>query len=158
MNPSKDKSADSQRNRKDRGILALLQRGGTEKAAEAVGIYPPNLCRWRKQPDFQQALREVRHEAFSRSIARLQHTASATVAMLVGLMIDPQVPASRRVQAAQCVVDPTQKGLEREDLKVRVDQMKTSARKDDPHHVRERGFPSMQFSRFALATWRRQCR
>ena len=66
MNPSKDESPDSQGNRKDRAKLALLQHGSTEKAAEAVGIHPATLWRWMKQPEFQQALREARREAFSR--------------------------------------------------------------------------------------------
>jgi hypothetical protein len=87
-----------------------------------VGIHPATLWRWLRQPEFQQALREARRAAFSRSIAYLQQAASAAVATLVGIMSDPEAPAGSRVRAAQCVVDLTQKGLEREEMEARVVQ------------------------------------
>lgn len=113
--------------RKDRAVLALLQHGSTEKAAAAVGIHPATLWRWLKQPKFQQALREARREAFSRSIASLQQAASAAVATLVAIMNDAEAPAGSRVRAAQCVVELTQKGFAQEDTEARVAQLERMA-------------------------------
>ena len=137
MDKSDGSLQESQGNRKDRAIVALLQYGSTEKAAEAVGIHPATLWRWLRQAEFQQALREARRAAFSRSIACLQQAASAAVATLVGIMSDPEAPAGSRVRAAQCVVDLTQKGFEREDMEARIVQLEKIALKGESPRAKE---------------------
>src|SRR6476660_1029331 len=104
MDKLNDVLQDSQGNRKDSAIVALLEHDSTERAAEAVGIHPATLWRWLKQPKFQQALREARREAYARSIGRLQQGASPAVATLLRVMADAEAPAGSRVRAAQCVL------------------------------------------------------
>jgi len=130
MSRARDPLQDSG-SRRDRAILALLQEGSTEKAAAVVGIHPATLWRWLKQPKFQQALREARREAFSRSVGRLQQAASAAVTTLVEIMNDPAAPAGSRVRAAQCVVELTQKGFAQEDIEARVAQLENVALKNE---------------------------
>ena len=61
----------------DKIIIALLEHGTIEKAAVALGVCDVTVWRWLKKPEFQQAYRQARREAFSRSLARLQHASGA---------------------------------------------------------------------------------
>ena len=105
---------------KDRAIMALLQYGTKEKAAHEAGIHPATLLRWSKQPKFQEALRQARREAFSQCTGRLQQAAPAAVATLQRLIVDPQTPASSKVQASRCIVELSQKSFQLEDLEARL--------------------------------------
>ena len=58
--------------RTDRIILALLEHSSLEKAAAALGMSPVTVWRWMQKPEFQEAYRKARREAFSRSLGRLQ--------------------------------------------------------------------------------------
>jgi len=131
MNQSDSSPKDAQGSRRDRAIIALLQYSSTEKAAEVVGIHPATLWRWLKQPPFQQALREARREAYSRSIGRLQQGASPAVATLLRVMADAEAPAGSRVRAAQCVLELSQNSFEHEDLEVRIAQLEKVLRDSD---------------------------
>jgi transposase-like protein len=115
-------------NKKEQAILALLQHGSVEKAAQGVGIHPSTLWRWLKQPAFQQKLREARREAFSQSIGRLQQASPAAVGTLLRIMTDGHAPAGSRVRAAESVLAQSQKSFELEDLEVRIAQLEKSAR------------------------------
>jgi transposase-like protein len=53
-------------------IAALLTQRNVEEAARTAGIGARTLLRWLKLPEFQDAYRQARREAFSQSIARLQ--------------------------------------------------------------------------------------
>jgi hypothetical protein len=81
-------------------IAALLTQRNVEEAARAAGIGARTLLRWLKLPEFQDAYRQARREAFSQSIARLQQGTSAAATTLLKVMIDPNAPASVRVRAA----------------------------------------------------------
>src|SRR6266404_2121955 len=85
-------------------ILALLQQPGFEKAASSVGISACTAWRIRRTPEFQEEYRQARREAFSQSVARLQHASSPAVSILVKVMVDQKVPASSRVRAAHWVL------------------------------------------------------
>jgi hypothetical protein len=66
-----------------------------------------------REPDFQEALREARREAFSRAIARLQQAGSAAVATLLRIVCDGKTPGATRVRAAVTTRDglPESPGL-----------------------------------------------
>ena len=57
-------------------IVALLEHPTLQKAAAAVGISDVTLWRCMKQPEFAEAYRKARKEAFSQSVGRLQHASS----------------------------------------------------------------------------------
>ena len=59
--------------RQDQFILALLEHPTLEKAAAAVGVSDVTLWRSLQRPEFAEAYRKARREAFSQSVARLQH-------------------------------------------------------------------------------------
>jgi hypothetical protein len=114
-------------NRQDRIIIALLEHPTLEKAAAAVGMSGVTIWRWTKKPEFQDAYRSARREAFSQSLARLQHAASAAVGTLLRIMTDREAPAASRVRAADCVLEHAARGIELEDIEVRVAELERAA-------------------------------
>ena len=90
--------------KRDEAIVALLTHRNLEEAARAIGVGTKTLFRWTQMPEFQEAFRAARRNAFSQSIARLQQASSAAVSTLIKVMIEPGTPSSTRVRAAgvQC--------------------------------------------------------
>ena len=80
-----------------------------------------------KQPEFDEAYRKARRDAFGQSIARLQQAAGAAVSTLLKVMIDPATPASTRVRAADSVLDHAAKAIEIEDIEVRLTALEQAA-------------------------------
>ena len=113
--------------KKEAAIAALLTHRNIEEAARAAGIGTQTLLRWLRVPEFERAYREARRDSFSQSIARLQQASSAAVTTLLKVMIDPNSPAASRIRAADCVLGYTAKGIEIEDIEVRVADLERSA-------------------------------
>jgi len=90
--------------RQDKMIVALLENPTLEKAAASIGMSDVTLWRWMRKPEFQNAYRDARRQAFSRAVARLQHASNAAVATLLRIMTDREAPAASRVRAADCVL------------------------------------------------------
>jgi hypothetical protein len=113
--------------RQDRMILALLEHPTHDKAATALGVSPVTLWRWLQKPEFQEAYRRARREAFSQSVARLQHASNAAVGTLLRVMTDREAPAASRVRAADVVLQASLRGMEMEDLEARLDRLERIA-------------------------------
>jgi hypothetical protein len=108
-------------------IAALLTQRNVEEAAGAAGIGTRTLLRWLKLPGFDAAYRAARRAAFGQSIARLQQASGAAVATLLKIMVDPNAPASTRLRAADSVLDHGAKGIEIEDVEMRVAALEAAA-------------------------------
>ena len=113
--------------RQDQYIVALLEHPTLQKAASAVGVSDVTLWRCLKQPEFAEAFRKARREAFSQSVARLQHASNAAVGTLLRVMTDKEAPASSRVRAAEVVLSTAFKGIELDDIEARVAQLEQAA-------------------------------
>ena len=113
--------------KKEAAIAALLTHRNLEDAARATGIGTQTLLRWLRLPEFESSYREARRDTFSQSIARLQQASGAAVSALLKVMIDPHAPAASRIRAADCVLDHTAKGIELEDIEVRVRELERAA-------------------------------
>ena len=113
--------------RQDQYIVALLEQPTLQKAAAAVGVSDVTLWRCLKQPEFADAFRKARRDAFSQSVARLQHASSAAVGTLLRVMTDKEAPASSRVRAAEVVLSTAFKGIELDDIEVRVAELEQAA-------------------------------
>ena len=74
-----------------------------------------------------KAYREARRAAFGQSVARLQQASTAAVSTLLKIMVDPAAPAASRVRAADCVLDRAIKGIEVEDIEVRLLELERTA-------------------------------
>ena len=121
--------------RQERMILALLEHPTNEKAAAALGISAVTLWRASKKPEFAEAFRKARREAFSQSVARLQHASNAAVGTLLRVMTDREAPAASRVRAADVVLQAALRGMEMEDIEARVSELErvTEANKGGQH-------------------------
>jgi hypothetical protein len=108
-------------------IAAVLTQRNVEDAARAAGIGVRTLLRWLKLPEFQNAYRQARREAFGQAIARLQQGTSAAATTLLKVMIDPSAPASVRVRAADSVFNHAAKAIEIEDIEARVAALEQAA-------------------------------
>jgi hypothetical protein len=113
--------------RQDRFILALLEYPTLEKAAAAVGVSDVTLWRSLKRPEFAEAYRKARRDAFSQSVARLQHASNAAVGTLLRVMTDREAPAASRVRAADVVLQTALRGMEMENIEARLSALEQAA-------------------------------
>ncbi len=109
--------------KKEEAIAALLIHRNVEESARAAGIGTQTLLRWLKLPEFVREYRRARREAVHQSIARLQQATGAAATIVLKLMTDPNVPAAVKLRAAECVFDRAFKGVELEDIEVRVSEL-----------------------------------
>src|SRR5688500_9959111 len=68
--------------KKEFAILALLQEPTLQQAAERCGLSAATLWRWLQNPEFQQACRSARREAFHTALARLSQLSNEAVLTL----------------------------------------------------------------------------
>jgi hypothetical protein len=80
-----------------------------------------------QKPEFVAAYRQARREAFSQSVARLQHASNAAVGTLLRVMTDRVAPAASRVRAADVVLQNALRGMEVEDIEARVSELERAA-------------------------------
>ena len=106
--------------KQEEAIAALLSQRNIEEAARAAGVGTRTLIRWLKLPEFGKEYRKARHEAVHQSVARLQQATGAAATIVLKLMTDPNVPAAVKLRAAECVFDRAFKGVELEDIEVRL--------------------------------------
>src|ERR1700733_8429467 len=99
---------------------ALLTARSAEEAAQTVGISPPTLRRWEKEPEFEAAYRAAKRAAFDQAIGRLHHFSSAAVSTLGKVMLDPATPPATKVRAADSILAHTAKAIELEDVEARL--------------------------------------
>ncbi len=109
--------------KQDAAIGALLSQPTISAAAESVGIGEATLRRWLKDRDFLAAYRAARREAVSQAVGHLQGACSVAVLALTDISQDVNSPASARVSAARTVLELALKGVELEDLAVRVEEL-----------------------------------
>jgi len=108
------------RRKKEEAIIALLTQRNVEEAARSIGVAHKTLLRWMKEPEFAEAYRAARRQAYSQSIARLQQAAGAAASTLLKLMVDASSPPSCRLRAADSVLNRASKAIEIEDIEARL--------------------------------------
>ena len=113
--------------KKEEAIVALLTQRNLEEAARAVGIAPNTLLRWIKEPEFTKSYREAKRAAYGQALARLQQGTSAAATTLLKMLIDPNIPASVRVRAAEAIFNHSAKAIEIEDIEARVTALEAAA-------------------------------
>ena len=113
-------------------IAALLTHRNVEEAAQTCGISGKTLLRWLKLPEFKSAYLAARREVVSQANARLQQASGAAVSTLCKIMIDPTVPASSRVRAADRILDHAKYAIELEDIEMRVSALEAGQQANGP--------------------------
>ena len=111
----------------ERSIELPLTERNVEEAARAAGIGVRTLLRWLKLPEFQSAYRQARRDVYGQAIARLQQGTSPAATTLLKIMIDPSVPPSVRVRAADSVLNHATKAIEIEEIEARVAALEQAA-------------------------------
>ncbi len=113
--------------KKEEAIAALLTQRNIEEAARSIDVAPKTLLRWLQVPEFRKAYREARRDAFGQAVARLQQGTTAAATTFLKTMIDPNVPASVRLRAAEAVFNHAAKAIEIEDIEARVAALELAA-------------------------------
>jgi hypothetical protein len=113
--------------KKEEAIVALLSHRTVEEAANAIGIAPRTLLRWLQISEFRKEYLKARREVVCQGIARLQQATGAAGVTILKLMTDPNVPAAVRLRAAEAVFSLALKGVEVEDIDVRVTELEQAA-------------------------------
>lgn len=106
--------------KQEEAVAALLTQRNTDEAARAVGVAPRTLLRWLQIPEFADAYRQARRDAYGQSISRLQQASGAAAATLLKVMVDGNTPASTRVRAAESILNHASKAIEIEDMEARI--------------------------------------
>jgi len=113
----------------ERAISALLVHPTMTQAADAAGIGEVTLWRWLRIPTFKEQYRLARREVVSQAVGQLQAACSGAVVALTDISTDVNCPASARVSAARTVLEMALKGVELEDLAVRVEELEQQVSK-----------------------------
>ena len=104
----------------DKAIPALLTCPSITAAAQQCGVAEVTLHRWLKQDGFQTVYREARRAVVQHAIAQVQQATGEAVATLRTVMQDSESPASARVSAAKAILETAVKGIDIDDLEVRI--------------------------------------
>ena len=103
-------------------LVALLESRDLKEAAEKVGVSEVTLWRWLRREDFRNAFRELKKEAVSLAISRIQQVCGEAVETLREVMTLGKGEAPR-VQAAKAILELALKALEIEELEERIEAL-----------------------------------
>lgn len=106
--------------KKEQAIAALLLEPTIPEAAKSIKVHERTLWRWLKNPSFKKAYQKARFEVVSQAIAQLQKVTGEAVQTLREIINDHDAPADARVRAAQVIMTMAFKGIETEDLELRL--------------------------------------
>jgi hypothetical protein len=102
----------------EKAIAALLSHATIPEASRATGVSESTLRRWLKEPGFLAEYRTARRQVLQHATATLQRATPAAVATLLAcLKADSE---SVRLRAAVAILEHAHKGIEVEDLEVRL--------------------------------------
>jgi hypothetical protein len=115
----------------EQAIAALLTRPSVEDAARTTGVGEKTIRRWLQEPEFKVRYLRARRESVQQAIARMQQAMGAAGTTILKLMMDPNVPAAVRLRAAEAVFAQAIKGIEVEDIEVRLAALEAAAQKSN---------------------------
>lgn len=124
--------AENGKNRKwESAIASLLSCPTIAEAAKTAGVSEPTLLRWLKDEEFSAEYRTARRQTVEVAIGLLQKASGAAVTTLVSIMQDEEKPGSVRVSAARSVLDMAFKGIELQDMEVRLAALEAALAEQD---------------------------
>ena len=119
--------------RKQESVIgALLAQPTIEKAAKQSGVSAPTIYRWLKEDDFRREYVAAKWQVVQQTIGQLQVASSLAVNTLQDVMEDPETPTACKVSSAKIVLDMALKGVEIEDLEMRLTSLEKRQKNDDP--------------------------
>jgi hypothetical protein len=103
-------------------IGALLSEPTIQAAAKRVKISPATAARWLNDPGFKERYRAARRESMQRTTARLQSASLVAVEALVRIA-EVGESESARVTAARTILEAAYRGVEFDDVLVRIERL-----------------------------------
>lgn len=110
-------------NKKEELLTALLTESTVEKAALKAGIAKSTAFKYLKDNDFKERLLDKKREVMAQVTNQLQRQALEAVKVLSDIMTDEKAPEYARISAAKSVLDNAYKGLDLEDIQVRLSKI-----------------------------------
>jgi hypothetical protein len=114
--------------KKEEAIAALLNYRTVEEAARTINVNPKTLQRWMHNPEFEGAYRQARQQAYSQVATRIQQSMAPALATICKIMVDPNVPPTARLHAANYILNQGTKIMEVDDLGARVTELERVAK------------------------------
>jgi hypothetical protein len=111
----------------EQAVIAVLTARNLDEAAKSIGVSPKTLLRWQKLPEFDRAFREAKTASFRQSLARLQQASGPAVTTLLKILVDPKAPLAVKARCSYYILDQTRKGMETEEIEVRVTELEAAA-------------------------------
>jgi len=87
--------------RQRRAVLALIERGSIEKAAEDCKVSPRTLRRWLRQEHFRSEYLRVGEELYEQAVAQLQRLSTLAAVKLAQALINGSI--GQTLRAAEIV-------------------------------------------------------
>lgn len=109
--------------KKEKFMLALISEPTIKKAYEKINISNNTAYKWLNDKEFQQAFIKFKRELMKTTTARLQTYTLQAVEVLAKIMQDENAPPNARVQSVRTILEYAYKGIELEDIAVRVERL-----------------------------------
>lgn len=107
-------------------MQALMTEPTIEKAADKAGVARSTAFRYLKDTEFKSELLSKKREMMSQVTNQLQHKALEAVKVLSEIMTSEEAPEYARISAAKSILDNAYKGLDLEDIQVRLAKVEES--------------------------------
>jgi hypothetical protein len=105
---------------KEKAIAGLILKPSISEAAKYAGMGERTLLRWLKDDDFQKSYRDARYHLVQHALTQIQDATQDAARTLRSILNDKVAPASVRVRAASIILDNAIKGVELENLEMRI--------------------------------------
>ncbi len=119
-------------------LLALLSQPSVASVARAVDVGESTIWRWLKEPAFKSRYREMRKEAVSAVIYRLQALLGDAAETLHSLAIDECTPPAVRVSAAKALLDSGLRAVSIDEMGEQLEDLEASFEALAANAARER--------------------
>lgn len=109
-------------------IEALLNNESAERAALLAGVGVRSVYRWKKQPEFREALDKAQSDVFKDSLGRLAASAEIATNCLLHTIQDDEASAGVRVRAALGIIETVQRHIDFRELESRLAKLEASGK------------------------------
>ena len=108
------------RDKMEQAILALLTHGSIAQAATAAGIAEKTLKNWLKLDEFTSKYYQARAEMLQHALGHIAAALTGAAVILRAISMDPDAPASARVNAARAIYELALKDREMQQFETRL--------------------------------------
>ena len=107
-------------------INALLQCRNLTEVSKVTNTPPRTLYTMMKNPKFKEQLNDVKHNALSQSVLKLNHIAGLATDILAEIATDKKANAQARVMACRTLLETVEKLNTQVDIMARLDELEAA--------------------------------